>query len=264
MDLVNIVYRYINRFINSEQLVKSLENIDKSNFTKKETLELDKLLDEVKNIINTVPIEIDQIEINRRDSLNGVLKKLDELKTSEIAEEKTKDYADKRYNDLLFDMEEIRDSGPRYEKLEDLLLHNSVYINYREKMDDLELLNLIAQYFSSPVVPNITQETFNNLVKAGIKADKREALWRLAFNYYNKDKDFSSIEDYFIEKRDVYYLVELIVAVEEDLNMEKLIEKVINTHDRDFIIRCGNEAKHSFIFTDEEIEKLKERIDKNI
>lgn len=157
MDLVNIVYRYINRFINSEQLVKSLENIDKSNFTKKETLELDKLLDEVKNIINTVPIEIDQIEINRRDSLNGVLKKLDELKTSEIAEEKTKDYADKRYNDLLFDMEEIRDSGPRYEKLKDLLLHNSVYINYREKMDDLELLDLIAQYFSSPVVPNITQ-----------------------------------------------------------------------------------------------------------
>lgn len=52
--------------------------------------------------------------------------------------------------------------------------------------------------------------------------------------------------------------------MEDDLNMEKLIEKVINTHDRDFIIRIGNEAKYEGIFTDEEIEKLKERINKNI
>ena len=42
--------------------------------------------------------------------------------------------------------------------------------------------------------------------------------------------------------------------------MEELIEKVINTKDNDFIIDCGNRAKNIGIFTDEEIEKLKERI----
>ena len=33
MDLVNIVYRYVNRFINSEDLIDFLENIDSSRFS---------------------------------------------------------------------------------------------------------------------------------------------------------------------------------------------------------------------------------------
>lgn len=127
-------------------------------------------------------------------------------------------------------------------------------------MSDLELLEFIAQYISAPVSPNISQETFNNLVKIGIKKDKREALWRLAFNYEGKKMDFTHIEDYFIEKRDDYYLTEFISAVYEDLDINNLIEKVINTKDRDFIIKCGNRAKNIGIFNDKEIEKLKKRV----
>jgi len=71
--------------------------------------------------------------------------------------------------------------------------------------------------------------------------------------------DFSRIEDYFIEKRDDYYLIELISAVEEDLDMDKLIEKVMATKDKQFINICGSKAKRFGLFTDEEIEKIKEK-----
>ena len=46
----------------------------------------------------------------------------------------------------------------------------------------------------------------------------------------------------------------------EDLDINNLIEKVINTKDRDFIIKCGNRAKNIGIFNDKEIEKLKKRV----
>lgn len=260
MDLVNIIYRYVNRFINSAELTKLLTNIDKSKFSENETKEIEELLEEVKKVIETVPIEIDQVEIRRMASLNYILECLEKIKTNEKNSKDAKELAENRYNSLVKDKENIRDSGPRYEKLYELLVNNSVYVNHCSKMSDLELLEFITQYISAPVTPNIDQETFDDLVSAGIEKDKRESLWRLAFNYNGKKKDFTRIENYFIDKRDDYYLIELISAVQEDLNMDELIEKVINTKDNNFITGCGNRAKNIGIFTDEEIENLKERI----
>ena len=51
------------------------------------------------------------------------------------------------------------------------------------------------------------------------------------------------IEDYFIEKRDDYYLTELISAVREDLNMKKLKKKVIATKDKKFINKVKSTLK---------------------
>ncbi len=260
MDLVNIIYRYVNRFINSDELIDLLKNIDKNKFSKKEIKEIEKLIEEVKKIIESVPIEIDQIELKRITSLNHILEDLEKIKENEENSDDTKEFARNKYDSLIKDKDKIRDSGPRYEKLYDLLVNNSVYINYCKKMNDLELLEFITQYISAPITPNIDQETFDDLVNAGIKKDKREALWRLAFNYNGKKKNFSNIEDYFIEKRDDYYLTELISAVQEDLNIDKLIKKVINTKDKKFINSCGNRAKNIGIFTEEEFEKLKELV----
>lgn len=91
--------------------------------------------------------------------------------------------------------------------------------------------------------PQIDQEKFNDLVKVGIENDEREWLWRLAFNYNEKNKDFSLIEDYFIAKKDDYYLTELISAVSKDLDMKRLKEKVIATKDKKFIISVKNTLK---------------------
>ena len=62
-----------------------------------------------------------------------------------------------------------------------------------------ELLEFIAQYIQVPYPPQLTQEEFESLVQVGIEQDKREWLWRLAFNYEKSNINFDSIVDYFIE-----------------------------------------------------------------
>ena len=68
MELINIVYRYLNRYIKSEELVKLLENIDKTKFSSKEQEYLVKILVSVQNVIATVPIEEDKYEVYLRTS----------------------------------------------------------------------------------------------------------------------------------------------------------------------------------------------------
>ncbi len=260
MELVNIIYRYVNRFVSSGELMDLLQNIDKTKFLENEIKEIEKLIEEIKEIIKYVPIEIDQIETRRITSLNYILESLEKTFTSEKSSKEAKEFAKNKYDSLVKDKDEIRDSGPRYEQLYNLLTNNPVYIKYCKKMNDLELLEFITQYISAPITPNIDQETFDNLVNVGIKKDKREALWRLAFNYNGKKKDFSLIENYFIEKRDDYYLSELIYAVQDDLNMDELIDKAINTKDKNFIINCYNRTKNILVFTEDEIKKIKEKM----
>ena len=123
-------------------------------------------------------------------------------------------------------------------------------------MNDLELLEFITQYICMPNTPRITQNKFDSLVMVGIKDNKRESLWRLAFNYNQKGLDFSYIVDYFIEMKDVYYLVELISAVREDLDMDKLIMKIVNTNDKIFIDKLLANSNNINLFNEEEIKKL--------
>lgn len=261
MDLVSIVYQYVNRFINSEELIHLLEKIDKRKFSKEENKEIDKLLEDVKIIVENVPVKIEQVEVNRISNIEHLLESCKKTLDSDNLDKEGRGFLENQYNNMLKDKEKVRDSGPRYEKLFELLTQFPTYTKYRKQMNDLELLEFITQYISVPLPPKITQEGFEDLVSVGIKEDKRESLWRLAVNYNQKEKDFSKIEDYFILKRDDYYLIELISAVEEDLETNKLIEKIIKTNDRDFInnvIKRGIDIGH--IFSEEEIEKLKNAI----
>ncbi len=82
-------------------------------------------------------------------------------------------------------------------------------------------------------------------------------------NYNRKDKDFSKIEDYFIEKRDDYYLAELISGVNEDLDLDKLTQKVLNTNDLDFIKKLANTEYLQAIFSKKQKEQVKEFLKEN-
>lgn len=258
MDLVNIIYCYVNRFINSDELISLLKNIDKNNFSNKENKEIVKLIEDVKEIVLNISIELDEFEIRRIKTLNRILTNLEKIIANNDNNADTIEFARKQYDKLKKDKEKIRDSGPKYEKLYKLLINNSVYLKYFEKMSDLEFLEFITHFIQTPFPPKINQELFDDLVRVGIKQDKREALWRLAVNYNGKGKDFTNIENYFIEKKDDYYLIELISVVKEDLNIEELIKKVINTNDKKFMINCYNRAKKLSLFTDEELKKIKD------
>ena len=235
MDLVSLMYKYINRFINSDELLESLEELDLNNFTDEEKVSIKKLIDDIKSIKDKIPNEVDEIEKNRLEINEKYVNGIDKILQNNTLENKLKEKFLKIREGLLKDKKKVKDGGKLYESLFTLLADNDLINYYCDLLNDYELLEFIAQYISVPMPPQIDQEKFDKIVKVGIENDEREWLWRLAFNYNRKNKDFSLIEDYFIEKRDDYYLTELISAVRDDLNMKKLKKKVIATKDKKFI-----------------------------
>ena len=235
MDLVTLMYKYINRFIHSDELLESLEELDLNNFSKEEKISINKLIDDIKIIKDKTVNEIDEIEKNRLETIEKYVNGIDRILQNNNLENKLKEKFLKIRQDLMEDKKKVKDGGKLYESIYILLADNKLINHYWESMNDFELLEFIAQYISVPIPPQIDQEKFNDLVEVGIKNNEREWLWRLAFNYNRKNKDFSLIEDYFIEKKDSYYLTELISAVREDLDMKKLKEKVLATKDKKFI-----------------------------
>ncbi len=243
MDLVSLMYKYINRFINSDELLESLEELDLNNFTDEEKASIKKLIDDIKSIKDKIPNEVDEIEKNRLEINEKYVNGIDKILQNNTLENKLKEKFLKIREGLLEDKKKVKDGGKLYESLFTLLADNDLINYYCDLLNDYELLEFIAQYISVPMPPQISQEKFDKIVKVGIENDEREWLWRLAFNYNEKNKDFSLIEDYFIEKRDDYYLTELISAVREDLNMKKLKKKVIATKDKKFINKVKSTLK---------------------
>jgi len=219
------MYRYINKFINIDELLKELNNVDLFEYSKAEIKEVKKLILEVQNIKNTIPNQTYEKESN---------------KISKIGKE----------------LEKVKDSGELYKSVFELLTKNSLVIKYAKKMNNEELFEFITKYIYVPMPPEINQEGFNALTEVGIKNDKREALWRLAFNYNHKKINFSRIEDYFIEKRDSYYLIELISAVYEDLDVDEIIQKVIFTRENIFINEVAKQGHKVGIIDEENIKEL--------
>lgn len=243
MDLVSLMYKYINRFINSDELLESLEELDLNNFTDEEKVSIKKLIDDIKSIKDKIPNEVDEIEKNRIEINEKYVNGIDKILQNNTLENKLKEKFLKIREGLLEDKKKVKDGGKLYESLFTLLADNDLINYYCDLLNDYELLEFIAQYISVPMPPQIDQEKFDKIVKVGIENDEREWLWRLAFNYNEKNKDFSLIEDYFIEKRDDYYLTELISAVRDDLNMKKLKKKVIATKDKKFINKVKSTLK---------------------
>lgn len=235
MNLVTLMYKYINRFINSDELLESLEELDLKIFSKEEKISINKLIDDIKIIKDKTANEIDEIEKNRLETIERIVSDINIILESDNLEKDLREKIEHRKEYLLEDKKKVKDGGKLYESIYILLADNKLINHYWNLMNDYELLEFIAQYISVPIPPQIDQEKFNDLVKVGIKNNEREWLWRLAFNYNRKNKDFSLIEDYFIEKKDSYYLTELISAVREDLDMKKLKEKVLATKDKKFI-----------------------------
>lgn len=88
--------------------------------------------------------------------------------------------------------------------------------------------------FSNP--PKITQERFDAIVEELIKKDKRETMWRLCGIYIGYN--FNKVIDYYIEKKDSYYVEELVCFVDGELDQEYLVNKMIETNDKEFVKAC--------------------------
>ena len=221
-ELLNICYKFFNRFITADKLIEELTNMDTTDLSKKNIEEQKKLIKEIKTIAQNIPNEIDEYVIQKKDQIKNMIDRFENIPK----DDKNLDFLNKHLENLKKDYEKEMDSHERWFKITDCINKNSYFNKVFESLTDYELLEFIAQNISAPFPPNLTQEEFDRLVKIGIEKDKREWLWRLAFNYENSNINFDSIVEYFIKKKDGYYLAELISAVGECLNIDKIIDMI--------------------------------------
>lgn len=259
MDLVNFMYRYINRFINGNQLLTELKKIDLNSYSEEEQKEIKQLISDVSSIIESIPNEIDAIEEKRILHKESIINKLKTVAETDANKEEA-DFFKGVYANLIKEREFEPDGGKRYEDLFNLMTNNDLVNKYASAMNNEDLFKFITKYISVPLPPEIDQSAFNELVNVGIENDDREGLWRLAFNYFNKQKNFTKIIDYFIEKKDAYYLIELISAVDEDLNINEIINKVVATKDKNFVENCASRALSIKIIDEKKLAEMKEKM----
>lgn len=244
MDLVDLMYKYINRFINSDELLNRLENLNLSNFNNDEKVSINKLINNIKIIKDKTANEIDEIEKNRLATIEKIVSDINKILESENLEKDIKEKIAKRKKYFIEEKKKTKDGGKLYKTLYTLLADNTLLNYYWNSMSDYELLEFIAKYISVPMPPQIDQEKFEKIVKAGIEKDEREWLWRLALNYSKKNFDYSLIEDYYIKIKDDYYLTELICAVPDEIDINKIRKKVMDTNDEIFITKVKNTLKN--------------------
>jgi hypothetical protein len=221
-ELLNICYKFFNRFITADKLIEELTNMDTTDLSKKNIEEQKKLIKEIKTIAQNIPNEIDEYVIQKKDQIKNMIDRFEK----NPKDDKNLVFLNKHLENLKKDYEKEMDSHERWFRITDCINKNSYFNKVFESLTDYELLEFIAQNISAPFPPNLTQEEFDRLVKIGIEKDKREWLWRLAFNYENSNINFDSIVEYFIKKKDGYYLAELISAVGERLNIDKIMDMI--------------------------------------
>ena len=72
-DLLNICYKYFNRYINAKELIEQLKIIQKD----KE--EINSIIKEIQKIINDIPNKEDQFIINKKENIKNLIEKLDNI-----------------------------------------------------------------------------------------------------------------------------------------------------------------------------------------
>lgn len=105
--------------------------------------------------------------------------------------------------------------------------------------------NLISDLNNQGIIDNpilITQDRFDFILDELIKDDLRGLMWRLCATYPNYN--YNKAVKYFIDKKDSWYIEELVCFVNGELDQEYLVDKMIETNDKDFIkdslCLCGN------------------------
>ena len=252
--LLNICYKFFNRFITADELIKQLMNIDKTKLTNEDIKEINKMIDEIKKIVSNTPNKIDKYVIKKKETINNLINKIGKIPK----DENNTNFLNRQLQSLKEDYNKEMDSHERWFKIVDFIDNNDYFNECYNSLSDYELLEFIVQNIQAPFPPQLNQNEFEKLVKVGIEKDKREWLWRLAFNYENRNINFDSIVNYYIKMKDGYYLAELISAVGESLDIDAMFDKI---EDRDLINYLIQNKEVISVFVDEkQIEKLKEKI----
>lgn len=118
--------------------------------------------------------------------------------------------------------------------IEDILM-NDYYDKLVSKMNSYDVLNIITYNIATEKPYSIDQEELDELVEVAKSHNySSENIWRLAMNYDEMGYDYSKIEEYYVNSKDVYYLGEYISGVYQK-NMDNIVDLIIKTNDKEYI-----------------------------
>lgn len=247
IELLNICYKFFNRFISSSELIDKLESINNK--------EVNKMVKEIKKIIKNTSYEEDEQIIKEKETIKKLIKRLEDIK-----EKDNNDFLNEELEKLKKDYDRKRDSYEMWNEICKYITSNDYFNECFDNLSKEELLEFICQYISAPMAPNLSEEEFSDLVNLAIKKDERERLWRLGFNYYRKKFKMEPIIDYFIKVKDGYYISESICAFSDALNIDDIIDKINDKELIEDLIKRKDVIK--YYVTEEQFKKLLSKLKK--
>ena len=213
MELLNACYKFFNQYINATQLIEVLDK------AKDKDLEFSTFVKVLKEKEETVPNKEDELVKAKKKNVREMLDRFRNIDEND-------ELLGKQIKNLKEELKREYDCYERWFAIVDFINSNEYFNKCFDSLTKEELLEFITQYIKAPFPPQLTQEEFDELVDVGIKKDEREALWRLAFNYEHYEINLDKITNYFIKKKDGYYLTELISAVGHKLDIDSIIDKI--------------------------------------
>ena len=219
IELLNVCYKFFNRFILSNDLVDILDNMDDK--------EVKKIVKGIKKIIKDIPDEEDEQVINEKEKIKKLIERFEEIQKNDNS-----DFIAEELEKLKKDYDRKRDSYKRWNEICKYITSNDYFNECFDNLSREELLEFLCQYIKAPMPPNLTEEEFSDLINLAIEKDKREYLWRLGFNYSMSGLDLNPIMDYFVKVKDGYYIAESICAFSDAIDIDRLVD---NINDKDLI-----------------------------
>lgn len=78
-ELLNVCYKFFNRFITADKLLEELANTDTSNLSKKDIEEQNKLTEEIKTIAKNTPNEMDEYVIKNKEKFKNMINRFENI-----------------------------------------------------------------------------------------------------------------------------------------------------------------------------------------
>lgn len=258
MEFQKICQKYFNRYINSSELQAALKELDLSKLSDDEQVSFNALVISIDSIINETDNKPDELVESELKSIEEQIRRFEDI--IEKNKEKVPDEFKQHVAYLKEASKKPRDNFERWSQISDAIKQNKYYQGSLDSLSDSDLLKLIAQDIKAPRPIPISEEKYNQLVEAGKKEDARESLWRLALNYYEQDYNVETIADFYFEKKDFYYLSELISAVGEKLDIPKILERLTDPEGIKYFVE--NSGATSQFISQEQTDELKKRLNK--
>ena len=133
-DLLNICYKFFNRFITVNELIEKLKNLDLNKLSKEEKKEIKDLIKGIEDLAKKYPNQIDDYVIKKKEAIEEIIEKLDQATEDEEL--------NKHVKNLKKDYKKEIDSHERWYAVTDYINNNKYFNACFDNLTKYELFSL--------------------------------------------------------------------------------------------------------------------------